>query len=107
VHLDVSFALDDPNAEPQRTQGYRGETVGVRGILVDDKGVGIANATINLFLAPAGADGNGSKRVGRTATDAFGEFEADIEVPVSFELAAYELFASYGGSSQYRAVLSE
>ena len=89
------------------SQSFRGDAMEVRGRLVDDTGLGMAGRRVDIFLAPAGADGAGAVTIGHAVTDANGEFAARAEVPAALDVGDYEVYASFRGDDSFRPALSD
>jgi transglutaminase-like putative cysteine protease len=88
--------------------GYRGESIRVRGALTEaESGEGVEGQRIDIYLAPAGQDGDGAVLVGFTATADDGSYQAEVDLPRDLELQSYELFAASPGDSQYSPAVSE
>lgn len=88
-------------------RGYRGENIKVTGRLLDEAGAGLGNLRVDLFLAPAGNNGNDALLVGRGVTDSLGQYEALVEIPATLTKQAYEVYASTPGNSVYQPAVSE
>ena len=85
--------------------GFRGESVRVSGRL-ESGGRGVGGLRVDLYLAPAGAGGDGARFVGQTVTEADGRFSAAIDLPADLPLGKQEVFASSPGDSKYAPVVS-
>ena len=60
----------------------------------------MAGRRVDIFLAPAGADGAGAVTIGHSVTDANGEFSARAEVPAALDVGDYEVYASFRGDER-------
>jgi hypothetical protein len=86
--------------------GFRGEAVRVAGrAAAGDRGP--AGLRVDLYLAPAGADGRGARIVGQTVTDERGRFEAAVELPLDLLLGRHEVYALTPGNAEYGPAISE
>ncbi len=86
--------------------GYRGEAMQVTATLVDAGGNGLGGMLLNVFLAPAGNEGNESFRVGRGVTDDEGLATITVELPTDKDLQTYEVFVSFNGNKTYQDTVS-
>jgi len=87
-------------------QGYRGETIQVRGVLSSD-GAGLGDQPINIFLMAVGGSSEDSTRVGVATSNADGTFAASVQIPLSFKPASYEVYAATPGDDDYAPAVSE
>jgi hypothetical protein len=92
------------------TSGYRGEKIAVSGHLyrVDRPGhlterdlTGIGGQRVNIFMGPAGDPDKQNVMVGYAITGADGTFDVSVEIPTSFDLARYAVYAATPGSDAY------
>lgn len=86
--------------------GYRGESAMVTGVVVNDHSEGIEGLRIDVFLAPAGNDGNDAILVGRGVSNEQGLVEAQIEIPASLKTEPYEVYVSTPGNTTYQPSVS-
>jgi hypothetical protein len=86
--------------------GFRGEAIWVEGSVVDESGVGLDEMRIDIFLAPAGQQGDGAVLVGRGRSAYGGQFRVEVSLPTSLELSRYEVFASTPGNSSFQPSVS-
>lgn len=87
--------------------GYRGETIEVSALLIAEDGTRLEGLVLNVFLAPAGNDGNGSFRVGRGITGEDGQANIEVELPTDEVLQTYEVFVSFNGNKTYQSSVSD
>ena len=85
--------------------GFRGEAVRVSGSATS-QGRPVAGLPVDIFLAPAGAAGDGARLIGRTVTDADGSFTASIDLPRDIPLGETEVFADTPGDKTHAATVS-
>lgn len=88
------------------TSAFRGDFIHVEGIVRVD-GKGLANHRVDVFLAPAGSNGEGSIALGPAVSRPDGMFSADLPVPGNLELARYEILLSSAEDAYYNAALSD
>ncbi len=86
--------------------GYRGDNIEISGVVEDRYGLPLAGLRIDVFLAPAGNEGNDSLLVGRGIADKEGYIEAQIELPLDLNTQLYEVFISTPGNDQYQPSVS-
>jgi hypothetical protein len=84
---------------------YRGDNVHVEG-RADVAGHGLPDHRIDVFLAPAGQRGQHSVKIGTAFTQADGTFKADLQVPATLSLQAYELYLSSPEDAYFNAALT-
>lgn len=89
------------------SDGYRGETIDVKGVVYDGQSKGLSGLRVNVFLMPPGNDGSESIVVGVGFSDANGHFETKAEVPTTLRTERYEVYVSTPGNATYKAALSE
>jgi len=89
------------------SQGYRGETIDVSAFISEADGTGLAGAPINVFLAPAGNEGNDSFVVGRGVSDDTGAATISVEIPSDLKTQRYEVFVSFPGNKNYRSSVNQ
>jgi hypothetical protein len=88
--------------------GFRGEAIRVAGRATPAEGsASPAGLRIDLYLAPAGAQGRGARVVGRTVTDAQGRFEVAVELPADLALGRHEIFAVTAGNAEVGPAISD
>ncbi len=95
----VTVTLADP-------VGYRGETLRVEG-RVDGPRAPVGGVRVDVLLSPAGADGRGAIRIGRTVTAADGSFAVDADLPTELDLTRYELWVSSREDARHNAAISD
>ncbi len=88
------------------TEGYRGESVSVSGLIVDDGGNGLGGMRVDVFLAPAGNDGNDALLVGRGVSGDDGQVTITVELPTELAMQNYEVFVSTPGNKVYQPSVS-
>jgi transglutaminase-like putative cysteine protease len=88
------------------TSAYRGDNLRVQGYAQVGK-KGIANHRVDVFLAPAGARGEGSIPIGYAVTASDGTFNVDLVVPAQVDLIRYEIRLSSSEDSTFNAALSD
>ncbi len=88
------------------TEGYRGESVSVSGLIVDDGGNGLGGMRVDVFLAPAGNEGNDALLVGRGVSGDDGQVTITIELPTELAMQNYEVFVSTPGNKVYQPSVS-
>jgi len=89
------------------TVGFRGETITVSGLLTDGDGVPLSGQRIDIFVAPAGNDGNDALLIGHGITKTDGSYSASVTLPGELELADYEVFAATPGNDKYQPSVSQ
>lgn len=95
----VSVTLADP-------VGYRGETLRVEGRVDGPRGA-VAGVRVDVMLAPAGADGRGAVRIGRSVTAPDGSFAVEADLPGDLELTRYELYVSSREDARHNPAISD
>jgi hypothetical protein len=87
-------------------RAFRGAELHVEG-RASASGKPLSDHTVDVFLSPAGHGGSSSIFLGRAVTEADGSFRADLPVPPTITLAAYEIWLSSPEDAYYNATLSE
>lgn len=88
------------------TSAYRGDLVHVEG-RVSAGSRGIADHSVEVFLAPAGANGQHPIPLGRAVSDKDGRFSQDFSVPGALDLATYEIWLASPEDAFHNAALSD
>ena len=88
------------------TSAYRGAVVHIEG-RVSAGGKAIANHPVDVFLAPAGRNGQNPVPLGRATTDKDGRFSQDFTVDRALDLATYEIYLASPDDAYYNAALSD
>jgi len=86
--------------------GYRGEEITVRGTLRSKSGA-VADLRVDIYMAPAGFEGDDAVLVGHTRTATDGSFAAEFELPKFLAPRDYEVFAATPGDDTYGPAVSE
>ncbi len=86
--------------------GYRGENISVQGIVRSAKGTGIPDLRMDIFLAPAGNEGNDALLVGRGISDAQGMATVEVELPIELQTMLYEVYISTPGNTEFQPSVS-
>lgn len=89
------------------SEGYRGESITIEGEVLGDGGRGLPSLRVDVFLAPAGARGEGARRIGHAVTASDGHFVARVALPADLPLDDHEVFASTPGDATYQPSLSD
>jgi len=87
--------------------GFRGEAIAVSGRVHDDRGVGIADLGVEIYLAPAHSRGNDAVWIGSTVTTDDGTYAVDLSLPTELDVGSYEVFAGVAGNDTYRPAVSD
>jgi hypothetical protein len=87
--------------------GYRGESIEVKGTLTDGDGVALAGQRVDIFVAPAGNDGNDALLIGHGISKADGSYSAKVTLPAELDLTDYEVFAATPGNDKYQPSVSQ
>lgn len=86
------------------SQGFRGESLRVTGVLVGGRGDdarGIDGQRVDIWLAPPGQGGEDPIHVGRTFSGAEGVFTTNVELPEDIVIGSYEVYVTTTGDSRY------
>jgi hypothetical protein len=86
-------------------EGFRGESINVTGRLTSD-GKGVGGQSVEIYLAPAGREGNEARLVDRTVTEGDGAFTVYVAIPGDVALQGYEVYAATRGDSRFAPALS-
>lgn len=86
--------------------GYRGDSIEVSGVIEDESGKALGGLRVDVFLAPAGNEGNDSLLVGRSVTDSEGLVTTEFELPLDLGTQLYEVFISTPGNEKYQPSVS-
>ena len=62
---------------------------------------------MDVWLAPAGNNGNGSVLVGRGISDELGIADTTIELPADLATEPYEVYVSFSGNKTYQDSVSD
>jgi hypothetical protein len=87
--------------------GFRGESLHAGGRVTSESGKPLAGVPVNVYLAPAGAGGDGARLLGETYTDADGVWETTVDLPRDLLLGRHEVFASTPGDTSHQPALSK
>ncbi len=86
-------------------EGFRGEAVRISGH-ARDGGHGVEGLLVDVYLAPAGKNGDGARLLGQSVTKGSGEFTISVELPLDLPLGSEEVYAATPGNGQYAASVS-
>jgi hypothetical protein len=85
--------------------GYRGAEVRISGRVID-KGKGIPDHTVDVYLSPKGMAGQNPVSLGRAVTGADGTFRQEFSLPQQLDLQTYEIWLASPEDAYYNAALS-
>jgi len=88
------------------TSAFRGDALHVEGS-ARARGKGIPNHRVDVYLAPQGLGGQGSKAIGYAITGPDGTFKVDLQVPSNLDLAKYEIRLATSDDATYNPALSD
>ena len=86
--------------------GFRGETIGVEGVVRGADDAPAAGLRVEIYLAPAGRGGEGARMVGTTVTGADGRYRAEVLVPYEVSLDAHEVYVGTPGDDAQQPAIS-
>lgn len=86
---------------------YRGGILSVEGVVSDEVGTGVENLRIDIWIAPAGNQGEDSILLGHSTSSQGGQFSAEVLLPANTPLQKYDVFASTPGDKRFRPGSSE
>lgn len=86
--------------------GYRGEAVHVSGHAGGALGPP-AGLRVDVYLAPAGTEGDGARIIGQAITDDKGAFSLTAALPPDLGLGEHEVYALSAGNDVYSPAISE
>jgi Transglutaminase-like superfamily len=86
--------------------GYRGEAVRVTGHAGGTLGPP-AGLRVDVYLAPAGSEGDGARIIGQAITDDHGAFSLIAALPLDLGLGEHEVYALSSGNDVYSPAISE
>lgn len=89
------------------SEGFRGDTTRVDGRVVDADGNGLAGLRVDIYLAPAGFDGEYARLLGHSVTTTDGSFTVKVSLPGDLDLGDHEVFAATDGNTTHRPALSD
>ena len=87
-------------------EGYRGENVMISAAITGADGTGLGGLRVDVFLAPAGNDGNDAVLVGRGVSGDDGQVTITVELPTKLATQNYEVFVSTPGNKSYQSSVS-
>ncbi len=84
---------------------YRGDSIHVEG-RVAQGAKGIGDRTVQVFLAPAGLEGDKSIPIGTAVSGPDGMFRGDFTLPAGLDLATYEIYLSTNADAYFNGAVS-